>query len=102
MLNSILLKKLQNIMDRQLRILSDEEILHVLEDLHAMLLIKEQLGKVRRVRSIGVQDIFRRRREQGAGYNLLQELRGNSKLFYNYTRLNFERYCDFFTCVLPV
>lgn len=80
-------------------LLSDEEILNVLEGLHAMLLLKE---KFRRIRTIGVQDIFQNRRKQGDGYNLLQELRGNSKLFYNYTRLNFERFDYLHNLVAPL
>lgn len=61
--------------------------------LFVMLLINLR-RRTDRFRSVGVQDIYKRRRQQGDGHNLIKELRFNSALFFNYTRLNYERYVN--------
>jgi len=49
--------------------------------------------KKRRIRSIGVRDIYKRRIRFGDGHNLIQELRFEDKdFFFIYTRMNVERY----------
>lgn len=52
-----------------------------------------ELRKRRRVRTVGVREIFRRRRQFGDGHNLIEELRfgSNSEYFFIYTRMNVER-----------
>lgn len=51
-----------------------------------------QLRKRKRIRTVGVREIFRRRIQFGDGHNLLEELRFSDPLFFFiYTRMNIER-----------
>ncbi|XP_025602142.2 putative nuclease HARBI1 [Athalia rosae] len=52
-----------------------------------------KLRKKRRVRSIGVRNIFKGRIQHGDGHNLFEELRiGDAYMFFTYTRMNGERF----------
>ncbi|XP_071653486.1 putative nuclease HARBI1 [Temnothorax longispinosus] len=62
-----------------------------------------QLRKKKRVRTVGVREIFRRRTQFGDGHNLLEELRFRDPLFFFiYTRMNVERFEYLLSLVGPL
>ncbi|XP_025158064.1 uncharacterized protein LOC109503818 isoform X1 [Harpegnathos saltator] len=62
-----------------------------------------QLQKRKRIRTIGVRDIFRRRIQFGDRHNLVEELRFcNPHLFFIYTRMNVERFEYLLSLVGPL
>lgn len=53
---------------------------------------KLKFNKKRNKRRWWVRPIYENRRRQGHGYHLLQELRNDDEMFFNYTRMSVETF----------
>lgn len=69
----------------------NSEDVEVATQLVAVLRLLLELKKKKSKRRTGVLEVWRRRTEQGDGYNLIEELRFNEALFFKYTRMNYDR-----------
>lgn len=67
------------------------------------LLLLEAQNKQRQPKRFAVREIFRNRKSQGDGYNLLQEMRlRDPEYFFNYTRLDLEGFEKLLGMVGPI